>query len=131
MGVNVDEDFAPVYIVPADKKKQVNKLKDLLKGVDQLYLATDETAKERPFRGTCSRCSNQSAVHRLVFHEITKEAIHNALAHPREIDEGLVRAQENSPHTRSPLRLRRVATDSGKKLVAVCRPVACRAWLCD
>ncbi len=42
LGVNVDEDFAPVYIVPADKKKQVNKLKDLLKDVDQLYLATDE-----------------------------------------------------------------------------------------
>ncbi len=42
LGVNVDEDFAPVYIVPADKKKQVNKLKDLLKDVDQLFLATDE-----------------------------------------------------------------------------------------
>ena len=95
LGVNVDEDFAPVYIVPADKKKQVNKLKDLLKDVDQLYLATDEDREGEAISWHLFEVLKPKVpVHRLVFHEITKEAILNALAHPREIDEGLVRAQE-------------------------------------
>ncbi len=95
LGVNVDEDFAPVYIVPADKKKQVNKLKDLLKDVDQLYLATDEDREGEAISWHLFEVLKPKVpVHRLVFHEITKEAIHNALAHPRDIDEGLVRAQE-------------------------------------
>ena len=95
LGVNVDEDFAPVYIVPADKKKQVNKLKDLLKNVDQLYLATDEDREGEAISWHLFEVLKPKVpVHRLVFHEITKEAIQNALANPREIDEGLVRAQE-------------------------------------
>lgn len=95
LGVNVDEDFTPVYIVPADKKKQVNKLKDLLKDVDQLYLATDEDREGEAISWHLFEVLKPKVpVHRLVFHEITKEAIHNALAHPRDIDEGLVRAQE-------------------------------------
>ncbi len=95
LGVNVEEDFAPVYIVPADKKKQVNKLKDLLKDVDQLYLATDEDREGEAISWHLFEVLKPKVpVHRLVFHEITKEAILNALANPRDIDEGLVRAQE-------------------------------------
>ncbi len=95
LGVNVDEDFQPVYIVPADKKKQVNKLKDLLKNVDQLYLATDEDREGEAISWHLFEVLKPKVpVHRLVFHEITKEAIQNALASPRDIDEGLVKAQE-------------------------------------
>ncbi len=95
LGVNVEEDFQPVYIVPPDKKKQVNKLKDLLKGVDCLYLATDEDREGEAISWHLSEVLKPKVpVHRLVFHEITKEAIQNALTQPRDIDEGLVKAQE-------------------------------------
>ena len=95
LGVNVNENFQPVYIVPPDKKKQVSKLKELLKGAENLYLATDEDREGEAISWHLSEVLNPKVpVRRLVFHEITKEAIQNALSHPREIDEGLVKAQE-------------------------------------
>ncbi|MGN6546922.1 MAG: type I DNA topoisomerase, partial [Aureliella sp.] len=95
LGVDVEHDFEPVYIVPPDKKKQVNKLKDLLKGVKSLYLATDEDREGEAISWHLYEVLKPKVpVHRLVFHEITKEAIQNALTHPRDIDEGLVKAQE-------------------------------------
>src|SRR5437868_5720744 len=95
LGVNVEKDFEPVYIVPADKKSQVSKLKQLLKDSDELFLATDEDREGEAISWhLCEVLKPKVPVHRLVFHEITSEAIHAALAHPRGIDDGLVRAQE-------------------------------------
>ena len=95
LGVNVSENFEPVYIVPADKLKQVKKLKTLLKTVKQLYLATDEDREGEAISWhLCEVLQPKVPVYRLVFHEITKEAILESLEHPREIDNNLVRAQE-------------------------------------
>ena len=95
LGVNTDEDFTPLYIVPDDKKKQVRKLKDALKGADNLYLATDEDREGEAISWHLQEILKPKVpVHRLVFHEITKDAITNALEATREIDGPLVRAQE-------------------------------------
>ena len=95
LGVDVDNDFTPVYIVPSSKKQQVAKLRKLLKDASNLYLATDEDREGEAISWhLCEVLNPKVPVHRLVFHEITEEAIHEALANPRQIDEGLVRAQE-------------------------------------
>jgi DNA topoisomerase I len=95
LGVNVNEEFEPVYIVSRGKSKQVQKLKSLLKEADQLYLATDEDREGEAISWhLCQLLKPKVPVHRLVFHEITKSAILKALETPREIDEALVRAQE-------------------------------------
>lgn len=95
LGVNVNKDFEPVYIVPADKKKQVTKLKDLLKDADNLYLATDEDREGEAISWhLCEVLQPKVPVKRLVFHEITREAITESLNHARTIDEALVEAQE-------------------------------------
>jgi DNA topoisomerase-1 len=95
LGVNVNENFTPVYIVPSQKKSQVAKLKQLLKESDQLYLATDEDREGEAISWhLCEVLKPKVPVHRLVFHEITAEAIAEALAAPRGIDDALVRAQE-------------------------------------
>lgn len=95
LGVNVDHDFEPVYVVPREKAKQVRKLKDLLKDAKELYLATDEDREGEAISWhLCEVLRPKVPVHRLVFHEITEEAIREALKQPRQIDEDLVRAQE-------------------------------------
>ncbi|MCI0359756.1 MAG: type I DNA topoisomerase [Planctomycetaceae bacterium] len=95
LGVNVDDNFTPIYIVPSEKRSQVSKLKQLLKGAGQLYLATDEDREGEAISWhLCEVLKPKVPVRRLVFHEITKEAIQEALENPRDIDEGLVRAQE-------------------------------------
>ncbi|MDZ4821344.1 MAG: type I DNA topoisomerase, partial [Planctomycetota bacterium] len=95
LGVNVQKDFDPLYIVPPGKTAQVRKLKGLLKDADELYLATDEDREGEAISWHLNEILRPKVpVHRLVFHEITKEAIQDALAHPRQIDDDLVRAQE-------------------------------------
>ncbi|MEL7336444.1 MAG: type I DNA topoisomerase, partial [Planctomycetota bacterium] len=95
LGVDTENDFQPIYIVPDEKKKQVKKLKDALKGADALYLATDEDREGEAISWHLHQLLKPKVpVHRLVFHEITKEAIQNALKSTREIDSALVRAQE-------------------------------------
>lgn len=95
LGVNVDKDFDPIYVIPREKAKQVGKLKGLLKDAKDLYLATDEDREGEAISWhLCQVLRPKVPVHRLVFHEITKEAILNALAEPRQVDEALVRAQE-------------------------------------
>ena len=95
LGVNVNEDFAPIYIIPPGKKQQVTKLKDLLKEAREVYLATDEDREGEAISWHLHEVLKPKVpVHRLVFHEITEEAIREALANPRGIDDGLVRAQE-------------------------------------
>ncbi|MDZ4847783.1 MAG: type I DNA topoisomerase [Pirellulaceae bacterium] len=95
LGVNVDDDFTPVYIIPSEKKKQVSHLKDALKKAKALYLATDEDREGEAISWHLHQVLKPKVpVHRLVFHEITHEAIQEALENTRQIDEGMVKAQE-------------------------------------
>ncbi len=95
LGVNVNQDFEPIYVIPPEKVKQVRKLKSLLKDASDLYLATDEDREGEAISWhLCQVLNPKVPVYRLVFHEITKEAILEALKQPRQIDEDLVRAQE-------------------------------------
>lgn len=95
LGVNVNEGFEPIYVVPPGKSKHIKMLKDQLKKADALYLATDEDREGEAISWHLLELLKPKVpVHRLVFHEITKDAIQNALNSPREVDEGLVRAQE-------------------------------------
>ncbi len=95
LGVNVTKDFDPIYIIPPKKAQQVRKLKTALKEATDLYLATDEDREGEAISWhLCEVLNPKVPVHRLVFHEITEEAIRDALTHPRSIDQALVRAQE-------------------------------------
>lgn len=95
LGVKVDDHFEPIYVIPAAKKKQVKKLKDMLKEANELYLATDEDREGEAISWHLLEILKPKIpVKRLVFHEITKEAILDALEHPRDLDDDLVRAQE-------------------------------------
>ena len=95
IGVDVDNGFKPLYVVPPEKKAQVKKLKGLLKDAAALYLATDEDREGEAIAWHLVEVlSPKVPVRRMVFHEITDKAIHEALAHPREIDRRLVDAQE-------------------------------------
>lgn len=95
LGVDIEHEFQPVYIIPDDKKKQVAKLKEALKSAKDLYLATDEDREGEAISWHLQEVLKPKVpVRRLVFHEITKDAIQNALSAPRQIDDGLVRAQE-------------------------------------
>ncbi|NOY42970.1 MAG: DNA topoisomerase I, partial [Planctomycetes bacterium] len=95
LGVNVNDNFKPIYVVPPGKTKHIKLLKDLLAESDALYLATDEDREGEAISWHLLELLKPKVpVHRLVFHEITKDAIQAALAEPREVDEGLVRAQE-------------------------------------
>ena len=95
LGVNVDDGFKPVYVVPADKKKQITKLKALLKDADELYLATDEDREGEAIAWhLLDELKPTVPVRRMVFHEITPDAIAEAVANPRDINNDLVEAQE-------------------------------------
>ncbi|TVP60549.1 MAG: type I DNA topoisomerase [Nodularia sp. (in: Bacteria)] len=117
LGVNVDADFEPVYVVPKDKKKVVTQLKDALKGVDELILATDEDREGESISWHLYQLLKPKVpTKRMVFHEITQEAIKKALNNCRNIDEQLVRAQETRRildrlvgYTLSPLLWKKIA----------------------
>ena len=95
MGIDVDNDFKPLYVVSPDKKDQIKKLKSLLKDSDELYLATDEDREGEAIAWHLLEVLNPRVpVKRMVFHEITKKAILTALDNPRELDRHLVDAQE-------------------------------------
>ncbi|MCS7030359.1 MAG: type I DNA topoisomerase [Gloeomargarita sp. SKYG116] len=95
LGVNIHHNFEPLYIIPADKKKVVNQLKAALKDAKELILATDEDREGESISWHLTQVLQpQVPVKRMVFHEITREAIQEALQHCRQLDEGLVRAQE-------------------------------------
>nr|CAA9364426.1 MAG: DNA topoisomerase I [uncultured Nocardioidaceae bacterium] len=95
LGVNVDDGFEPIYVVPGDKKSHMTKLKKLLRDADTLYLATDEDREGEAIAWHLYDVLQPKVpVHRMVFHEITSSAIHEAIANPRDIDQHLVDAQE-------------------------------------
>ncbi len=96
LGVNVDDAFQPVYVVPSDSKKHVAELKALLKNADELLLATDEDREGEAISWHLLEVlAPKVPVHRITFHEITRGAIAAALANPRDVDTRLVRAQES------------------------------------
>ena len=95
LGVDVDHDFETVYVVSDGKDDQVRKLKQLLKDADELYLATDEDREGEAIAWHLEQeLKPKVPVKRMVFHEITKDAIQRAVANPRQIDMQLVSAQE-------------------------------------
>ncbi|MGQ9589696.1 MAG: type I DNA topoisomerase [Planctomycetota bacterium] len=95
LGINIEKDFEPLYVIPAEKKKVVQRLRQALKGASALYLATDEDREGESISWHLVEVLKPKvAPRRLVFHEITREAIEEALRNPREISERLVEAQE-------------------------------------
>ncbi len=117
LGVNVESDFEPLYVVPKDKKKIVKALKDALKDVDELVLATDEDREGESISWHLLQLLQPKVpTKRMVFHEITQEAIQAALKNCRTVDEQLVRAQETRRildrlvgYTLSPLLWKKIA----------------------
>jgi len=117
LGVNVEKEFEPLYVVPADKKKVVKELKDLLKNADELILATDEDREGESISWHLTQVlAPKVKVRRMVFHEITREAIREALETTRDVDDKLVRAQETRRildrlygYTLSPLLWKKIA----------------------
>jgi len=95
LGVNIDADFEPLYVVNADKRQQVSKLKQLLKDADELLLATDEDREGEAIAWhLVEELKPKVPTKRMVFHEITPEAIAAAVASPRDIDNGRVEAYQ-------------------------------------
>ncbi|WP_455353745.1 type I DNA topoisomerase [Streptomyces sp. SYSU K217416] len=95
LGVDVEHDFQPIYVVNADKKAQVRKLKEQLAESDELFLATDEDREGEAIAWHLLEVLKPKVpVHRMVFHEITEHAIRDAVANPRELNKRMVDAQE-------------------------------------
>jgi len=94
-GVDVDNGFKPLYVESPDKKDQIRTLRRLVKDADELYLATDEDREGEAIAWHLLEVLNPTVpVHRMVFHEITKDAIQAAVNSPRELDRKMVDAQE-------------------------------------
>ena len=117
LGVNVDKHFEPLYCIPKDKLKVIKNLKEKLQEADIVYLATDEDREGESISWHLNEVLKPKVpTKRMVFHEITKEAIMKALSETREIDQNLVKAQETRRildrlvgYTISPLLWKKVA----------------------
>lgn len=117
LGVNVDADFEPLYVVPKDKKKVVTQLKEALQSANELVLATDEDREGESISWHLLQLLKPKVpIKRMVFHEITQDAIRKALKNCRDIDEQVVRAQETRRildrlvgYTLSPLLWKKIA----------------------
>src|SRR5688572_15298085 len=118
MGVDVDSNFQPYYVVPGDKKKQVAHLKDALKGASEVLLATDPDREGESISWHLAQVLKPKVpIRRIVFHEITEEAVKEAQGQPGDVNENLVRAQESRRildrlygYTLSPLLWKKVQT---------------------
>jgi len=96
MGIDTDGDFTPYYVVPADKKKNVTALRAAMKDASELILATDPDREGEAISWHLKELLKPKVkVRRIVFHEITEEAVNAALAEAHDVDENLVRAQES------------------------------------
>ena len=96
LSVDVEHGFQPEYVVPADKKKVVSELKKLASGAETVWLASDEDREGEAISWHLSEtlALDPAKTRRIVFHEITKPAILEAIQHPRDIDRNLVDAQQ-------------------------------------
>jgi DNA topoisomerase I len=96
LGVDVESQFTPRYVVPREKNKLVKELKDAAKGTATIFLATDPDREGEAISWHLAEIINADSKHfqRVVFHEITEEAIQQAFKHPRDIDMDLVNAQQ-------------------------------------
>ena len=96
LSVDVEHGFQPEYIVPADKKKVVSELKKLAAGAETVWLASDEDREGEAISWHLFETLglDPAKTRRIVFHEITKDAILEAIEHPRSIDRNLVDAQQ-------------------------------------
>ena len=118
LGVDVDSDFKPYYVVPNDKKKQVAHLKTAVKDASEILLATDPDREGEAISWHLTQVLKPKVpVRRIVFHEITEDAVKEALDHPSKVNEDLVRAQESRRildrlygYTLSPLLWKKVQT---------------------
>ncbi|MGF1496174.1 MAG: type I DNA topoisomerase [Elainellaceae cyanobacterium] len=117
LGVNVQADFEPLYVIPKDKKKVVKALREALAQADELVLATDEDREGESISWHLTQVLKPDVpIKRMVFHEITEEAIQQALSNCRDIDDQLVHAQETRRildrlvgYTLSPLLWKKIA----------------------
>ena len=117
LGVNVDNDFEPIYVIPKSKNKTVQQLKKALKSAKEVILATDEDREGESISWHLLQLLKPKVpIKRMVFHEITKDAIKQALSNCRDIDENLVHAQETRRildrlvgYTLSPLLWKKIA----------------------
>jgi DNA topoisomerase-1 len=119
LGVNVTADYEPIYVVSSDKSRHVAALRAAAKGADKILLATDEDREGESISWHILQLlkpKKSTVIQRIVFHEITPEAIEEALANPRDLDEDLVKAQETRRildrlygYTLSPLLWKKVA----------------------
>src|ERR671924_26969 len=118
LGVDVDQDFTPYYVIPADKKKQVAHLKTAVKDASEILLATDPDREGEAISWHLTQVLKPKVpVRRIVFHEITEDAVKEALDNPGAVNEDLVRAQESRRildrlygYTLSPLLWKKVQT---------------------
>ncbi|MBI2304898.1 MAG: type I DNA topoisomerase [Chloroflexi bacterium] len=96
LGVDVDHDFAPHYVIPEEKQKVVTELSQAASGASAIYLATDPDREGEAISWHLVQAmkTGDQPVHRVVFHEITKDAVEEAFRHPRSIDMSLVDAQQ-------------------------------------
>lgn len=96
LSVDVDHNFTPEYVIPADKKKVVSELKKLAAGAETVWLASDEDREGEAISWHLYETLGlkKESTRRIVFHEITKNAILNAIENPRDIDMNLVDAQQ-------------------------------------
>lgn len=96
LGIDVENNFTPIYVVPTEKKKVVAELKRLMKDASELYLATDEDREGEAIAWHVLQILKPKIpVKRMVFHEITRDAIEEAIGNARELDTQLVQAQES------------------------------------
>ena len=96
LGVDIENDFMPTYVVSEDKSKVVKQLKKMAKDVDQIFLATDPDREGEAISWhILETLKPKVPVHRLVFNEITKSAILDSIKNPQEVNMDLVRAQES------------------------------------
>src|SRR5688572_13351543 len=118
LGVDVEKDFTPYYVVPSDKRKQVAHLKTALKDASEVLLATDPDREGESISWHLAQVLKPKVpVRRIVFHEITEDAVREALDNPSDVNENLVRAQESRRildrlygYTLSPLLWKKVQT---------------------
>ena len=97
LGVDTEDNFTPIYEVPDDKKTVIKKLKAALKESPNLWIATDEDREGEAIGWhllQALKVKNQESVKRIVFHEITEEAIQKAIRNPRTLDQKLINAQQ-------------------------------------